>query len=72
MEFEQFVSSLKPITKILLVCILIESVIITLNLIEARNLVLFFPKDWIYVILQALEVFYFFIFLWKSIFKFSV
>ena len=72
MEFDQFVSSLKPITKILLICILIESIIITLNLIESRNLVLFFPKDWIHVILKALEVFYFFIFLWEGIFKFSV
>jgi len=56
MEFDQFVSSLKPFTKIMMIGIVIEAALVTMTIIDPKHFVLLFPDQWKHVGLSGLEV----------------
>lgn len=49
MEFDQFVTSLKPFTKILMVGIIIEATLVSLSIVDPKRLVMLFPEQWTHV-----------------------
>ena len=49
MEFDQFVSSLKPFTKIVMIGIVIEAALTTMGIIDPKHFVLHFPDQWRHV-----------------------
>jgi hypothetical protein len=49
MEFDQFVSSLKPFTKIVLAGIVIEAVLVTMTIIDPKHFVIILPDQWNHV-----------------------
>jgi hypothetical protein len=49
MEFDQFVSSLKPFTKIMMIGIIIEATLVTMTIVDPKHFVMLYPDQWKHV-----------------------
>jgi len=66
MEFDQFVSSLKPFTKIMMIGIVLEAALVTMTLVDPKHFVLLYPDQWKHVNLSGLEVHHDAVLQWKA------
>ena len=59
MDIETFVASLKPFTKILMIGLAAEALLITFQFVSPQNLVMLFPTQYLHVCLLVMEIHHF-------------